>query len=187
MIVRKLRLRRGWSQDQLAELADVSVRTIQRIERGHKPSLETANALAAVFEVDVTTFLPTPEPEHDAMTNPDSHKTNSNKTDSNKTESSSTASSTTETPKREHLEADEAEALEYAQNVSAFYTGVLSLAILAAVFFTVFGFDEPVLYVIFGGIIIGLAIQGLAAFEIIRFPFQNLEKKLAEKKLGRKL
>ncbi len=54
MIVRKLRLRNGWSQDQLAELTDVSVRTIQRIERGHKPSLETAKALAAVFEVDVT-------------------------------------------------------------------------------------------------------------------------------------
>ena len=57
MIVRKLRLRHGWSQDQLAELADVSIRTIQRIERGHKPSLETAKALAAVFEVDVTTCL----------------------------------------------------------------------------------------------------------------------------------
>ncbi len=177
MIVRKLRLRKGWSQDQLAELADVSVRTIQRIERGHAPSLETANALAAVFEVDVTTFLLTPEPEHDAMTDPDR----------NQTESSSTDSSKTESPKREQLEADEAEALEYAQNVSAFYTGVLSLVILAIVFFTVFGFDEPVLYVIFGGIIIGLAIQGLAAYEIIRFPFQNLEKKLAEKKLGRKL
>ncbi|MBY6204277.1 helix-turn-helix domain-containing protein [Halomonas denitrificans] len=182
MIVRKLRLRKGWSQDQLAELADVSVRTIQRIERGHAPSLETANALAAVFEVDVTTFLPTPEPEHDAMTDPDRHTA-----EGSSTQSSSTDSSTTEPPKREHLEADEAEALEYAQNVSAFYTGVLSLVILAAVFFTAFGFDEPVLWVIFGGIVIGLGIQGLAAYEIIRFPFQNLEKKLAEKKLGRKL
>lgn len=58
MIVRTLRLRMGWSQDQLAELADVSVRTIQRIVRGHRPSLETANALAALFEVNVTTFIP---------------------------------------------------------------------------------------------------------------------------------
>ena len=56
MIVRKLRLRNGWSQDQLAELTGVTVRTIQRIERGHKPSLETAKALAAVFEVDHSTF-----------------------------------------------------------------------------------------------------------------------------------
>lgn len=40
---------------------------------------------------------------------------------------------------------------------------------------------------IFGGIVAGLAIQGLVAFEIIRMPFQSLEKRLAEKKLGRKL
>ncbi len=54
MIVRKFRLEKGWSQEQLAELCNLSVRTIQRIERGHKPSLETLNALAAVFEIDVS-------------------------------------------------------------------------------------------------------------------------------------
>ncbi|WP_198677174.1 helix-turn-helix transcriptional regulator [Aliidiomarina iranensis] len=30
MIVRKLRLKRGWSQSQLAEMAGVTTRTIQR-------------------------------------------------------------------------------------------------------------------------------------------------------------
>lgn len=54
MIVRKLRLEKGWSQEQLAELCNLSVRTIQRIERGQKPSLETLKALAAVFEIDVS-------------------------------------------------------------------------------------------------------------------------------------
>ena len=34
MIVRKLRLQRGWSQEQLAEMSGLSTRTIQRIERG---------------------------------------------------------------------------------------------------------------------------------------------------------
>jgi transcriptional regulator with XRE-family HTH domain len=38
----------------LAEICNLSVRTIQRIERGQKPSLETLNALAAVFEIDVS-------------------------------------------------------------------------------------------------------------------------------------
>lgn len=52
MIVRKLRLQRGWTQEQLAQLAGLSVRSIQRIERGSTISLETLNALAAVFEVD---------------------------------------------------------------------------------------------------------------------------------------
>jgi transcriptional regulator with XRE-family HTH domain len=168
MIVRKLRLRKGWSQDQLAELADVSVRTIQRVERGHAPSLETARALAAVFEVDVTTFTS----EQSNMTRNEDKRTETN--DKPDTDD-------------EHLEPEEAAALEYAKGIKDFYTGVLCLFILAAVFFTAFGFDEPVLYVIFGGIMLGLAIQGLVAFEIIRMPFQNLEKRLAEKKLGRKL
>ena len=153
MIVRKLRLRKGWSQDQLAELADVSVRTIQRIERGHKPSLETANALAAVFEVDVTTFTS----EHDDMTH------------------------------HEELRNDEAEAMEYAKGVKDFLSGVLVYFILAVCFFAVIGFDEPRLYLIFGAIGIALVVQGLLAYEIIRLPFQNLERKLAEKRLGRKL
>ncbi len=51
--VKHLRLQRAWSQEQLAELAGVSVRTIQRIENGDRPALETLSALAAVFEVNV--------------------------------------------------------------------------------------------------------------------------------------
>ena len=54
MIVRKLRLQRGWSQDQLATLTGLSVRTIQRIEQGQQPGLESLKALASVFELDVT-------------------------------------------------------------------------------------------------------------------------------------
>ncbi len=53
MIVRKLRLRKGWSQDQLAQLSGLSIRTISRIERGKKASLESLKSLAAVFEVQV--------------------------------------------------------------------------------------------------------------------------------------
>lgn len=51
MIVKKLRLQRGWSQSQLAELSGLSTRTIQRIERGQAPSVESAKSLAAVFDV----------------------------------------------------------------------------------------------------------------------------------------
>lgn len=53
MIVRKLRLQRGWSQEQLATHSGLSIRTIQRIERGQKPGLESLKALAAVFETSV--------------------------------------------------------------------------------------------------------------------------------------
>ncbi|MGF1684691.1 2TM domain-containing protein [Photobacterium makurazakiensis] len=54
MIIRKMRLQRGWSQEHLSQLSGLSVRTIQRIERGQNAGLESLNALAAVFEVNVT-------------------------------------------------------------------------------------------------------------------------------------
>ncbi|MDA1371472.1 MAG: 2TM domain-containing protein [Proteobacteria bacterium] len=53
MIVRKLRLQRGWSQEQLAEFSGLSVRTVQRIERGQNAGLESLKSLAAVFEIDL--------------------------------------------------------------------------------------------------------------------------------------
>ena len=53
MLVRKLRLEKGWSQETLAEVSGLSVRTIQRLERGGNASLESLCALAAVFEMDV--------------------------------------------------------------------------------------------------------------------------------------
>ncbi|NNC99639.1 MAG: Pr2TM family membrane protein [Gammaproteobacteria bacterium] len=52
MIVRKLRLQRGWSQEQLAQMSGLSIRTVQRIERGEQASLESMKSLAAVFEID---------------------------------------------------------------------------------------------------------------------------------------
>jgi transcriptional regulator with XRE-family HTH domain len=60
MLIQKLRLQRGWSQEQLAELSGLSVRTIQRLERGHPASVESLKALAAAFEID---FSDLKEPE----------------------------------------------------------------------------------------------------------------------------
>jgi transcriptional regulator with XRE-family HTH domain len=42
--VKEFRLARAWSQEQLAEMAALSVRTIQRIENQEQPSLETLSA-----------------------------------------------------------------------------------------------------------------------------------------------
>ena len=67
MLIQKLRLQRGWSQEQLAEVSGLSVRTIQRLERGQPGSLETMNALAAVFETDLDRLkeptMDTPRPD----------------------------------------------------------------------------------------------------------------------------
>ena len=56
MLVQKLRLQRGWSQQQLAELSGLNVRTIQSIEKGQEPSVESLKSLAAVFNVEFSTL-----------------------------------------------------------------------------------------------------------------------------------
>lgn len=53
MDLKQIRLDHGWSQDQLAEISGVSTRTIQRIENGNAPSLETLKALAAGFDLSI--------------------------------------------------------------------------------------------------------------------------------------
>jgi len=52
MIIRQHRLNKGWSQLQLAELSGLSLRTVQRIEKGQKPTIESLKSIAAVFELD---------------------------------------------------------------------------------------------------------------------------------------
>lgn len=56
MIIRKLRHKKGWSQEQLADLCGLNVRTIQRVENGNQASLETLKSLASVFELDISTL-----------------------------------------------------------------------------------------------------------------------------------
>jgi transcriptional regulator with XRE-family HTH domain len=52
-MVKRLRVERAWSQEQLAASADVSLRTIQRVEADGSASNETRMALAAVFGIEV--------------------------------------------------------------------------------------------------------------------------------------
>lgn len=56
MIIKKLREQKQWSQEQLATLSGLSIRTIQRIESGNRASLESLKSLAAVFETDIETL-----------------------------------------------------------------------------------------------------------------------------------
>ncbi len=152
MIVRKLRLKQGWTQAQLAELAGVTTRTIQRVEQGHRASLETYTALASVFEVDLSLL----HPEDLEMNN-----------DTN-------------------LKPDEQSALQYAKRMKEFYESLITYVVLAVVFLFVFR-GEPVVYIIFAGLGVALIVQGLIAFGVISFMSPDWERRLAEKKLGRKL
>ena len=51
--IKRLRLERHWSQDQLAEMSGLSIRTIQRIENGENAGLESLKSLASVFETNI--------------------------------------------------------------------------------------------------------------------------------------
>lgn len=57
------RLARAMSQEEAAIAADLSARTIQRIEAGHRASLESTKALLTVFGADI---IHDPEAEADA-------------------------------------------------------------------------------------------------------------------------
>lgn len=55
--LRELRLARQWSQEQLATLSGLNLRTVQRLESGAKISNESLRALAAVLEVPAESLL----------------------------------------------------------------------------------------------------------------------------------
>jgi len=133
-------------------MAGVTTRTIQRIEQGHRPSMETCRALASVFEVDLSLLQPGDEQMH------------------NETE----------------LKADEQQALLYAKRMKEFYEFLITYVVLAAVFLFIFH-GESVVYIVFAGLGVGLIVQGLIAFEVVTFLSPEWEKRLVERKLGRKL
>lgn len=51
-LVKKLRIAKNWSQEQLSEACGLSLRTIQRLENGGSASLESIRTLANIFEID---------------------------------------------------------------------------------------------------------------------------------------
>ena len=66
--LRELRTARQWTQEQLADLSGLNLRTIQRLESGAKISSESLRALAAVLEVPAESLLVVdPSPSQPAL------------------------------------------------------------------------------------------------------------------------
>jgi transcriptional regulator with XRE-family HTH domain len=59
-LLRREREQRAWTQSHLAEVADLSLRTVQRIERAGDASMESASALAAALDLDLAVLLEIP-------------------------------------------------------------------------------------------------------------------------------
>nr|WP_323740321.1 helix-turn-helix domain-containing protein [Kangiella koreensis] len=174
-MVRKLRLKRGWSQEQLAELTGVSTRTIQRIERGQtKPSLETQKSLAAVFEVDIATFEPSLS--MDSTGEPDMSTTDTNATEPKQQP---------DKPAIETVSHEEAEAMEYVKGIKEFYSHLLIFIIFTVMFIFTGKIND--MLIAWSAWTFGLIIHGLQAFEVINLFKINWEKKMVEKRLKKKL
>jgi transcriptional regulator with XRE-family HTH domain len=160
MLIQKLRLQRGWSQEQLAEVSGLSVRTVQRLERGQTGSLETLKALAAVFEIDLNRLK---EPTMDTPL---------------------------AAPGRPDVRPDEALALAHVRKVKGFYIHasqyvivIAALTVLNLVWFPSYlWFIWPAL-----GWGMGVAAHGLSVFDAVPFLNGAWEKRQVEKYLGREL
>jgi transcriptional regulator with XRE-family HTH domain len=72
--IRELRQHRGWTQQQLAEIADLNLRTIQRIENSASASHESVSALASAFEVRREELLTVPHVSRDELKPVQLHK-----------------------------------------------------------------------------------------------------------------
>ena len=51
--IKEIRKARGWSQEHLAQVAGLTSRTIQRVEKDENCGSEALMAIASAFEVDV--------------------------------------------------------------------------------------------------------------------------------------
>lgn len=164
MLIQKLRLQRGWSQEQLAEVSGVSVRTIQRLERGQPGSLESLKALAVVFEID---FNRLKEPAMDEATlgpRPDIRPSD--------------------------VRPDEALALAHVRKVKGFYIHLtqylIVMPVLAAI--NILSYPQYLWFVWPAmGWGMGVAAHGLAVFGFVKWFDGNWEKRQVEKYLGRDL
>jgi len=161
MLIQKYRLQRGWSQEQLAELSGLSARTIQRLERGQTPSLESLKALAAVFDVDLARLK---EPAMDTPPN--------------------------ENPLNADFRADEALALAHVRKLKGFYMHLGQYVIIIAALAVLNLVTSP-RYLWFlwaaGGWGLGLLMHGMQVFGWVPFFNAQWERRQVEKYLGRQL
>ncbi|MBU0915405.1 MULTISPECIES: helix-turn-helix domain-containing protein [Aquabacterium] len=165
MNIQKLRLQRGWSQQQLAELSGLSSRTIQRIENGQPASAESLKSLASVFEIDFTTL--TSEPDMSATAT-----------------ATATATAATQAQQAEQL------ALARVRKIRGFYIHLAQYLVVITVLAVINLVTHPSKLWFFWPALgwgIGVLAHAAATFEFIPFFGAEWERKQVEKQLGRPL
>ena len=154
------RLERGWTQEQLAEAAGISTRTVQRLEAGRSANLESLKCLAAVFETNVATLI---EEQKMAQSNTHEH----------------TISEQTQT----YLEA---EAIKYVKNVKDFYKHLVVFIIVSPCLVAFNAWLTPgVWWVVWaiGPWAFAIAMHILAVFGFLKFLGPDWEQRQFQKRM----
>ena len=158
MIVRKLRIERGLSQEQLASMAGVSVRTLQQIERGANASPETLKCLAAVLETDFSAL---------------------------RNGQDMTSATDTALP---DLSENEQKAMEYVRDIRGFYIHAIQYVVVIAGLAAVNLYSSPqylwFLWAAFGWGV-GVAVHGLSVFEVVKLFGDGWEKRQVARRLAK--
>ncbi len=160
MSIQERRRGHGWTQEQLAENAGVSVRTIQRIESGDAATLETLKCLAAVFETSVSQLI-------------QEQKMNATPASENAT-------------LNEHLER---EAIEYVKNLKGFHLHWITFAIVLPSLFALNLFISPnALWIGWVAVpwFLALVLHAIVVFGMFGLFGAKWEQREFEKKMGQK-
>ena len=170
MLIQKLRLQRGWSQEQLADLSGLSVRTIQRLERGQTASVESLKALGAAFGID---FSQLKEPDMTTTA-----------------ETPASPAAPGATVLNQGLSAEEALALAHVRKLKGFYFHLMLYGIVIG-FLAIVNVMTSHHYLWFlwaaSGWGIGLLVHGIRVFDKVPFLNGEWERRQVEKQLGHKL
>lgn len=176
MLVQKLRIQRGWSQEQLAELSGLSVRTIQRIERGQPASAETLKSLASVFEIDFSVLMPAQTPAPDPETPMAAETLN--------------PPAAAMAPDAARLSAEERMALRHVRRLRAFYSQLASYAGVMLMLLVINLLTTPRHFWVMWPALgwgIALVVQAASLWGPSRFLGPEWERRQIEKRLGRPL
>lgn len=172
MWVERFRLQKCWSQEKVAEMTGLSVRTIQRLDNGQPASMDSQKALASVFDVDAND-LQREHPmtiDHSTPADPTAHAA--------------------EVDPKERIAREEEQAIEYVEHAKGFYVHLLIFLIVMPALGVLNFFISPHMlwfhYVLIPWLL-AFALQAVLTFPVFELFGPEWEKRQVEERLGRKI